>query len=134
MTDAPRRRRPGGLPFGSSHPVHLRARIRQAEAVRLRGAGWSLAAIAEHLGYASRQGAHEAIRSARTHASPSVALRMEEAQLDAARLDKLLVAVLPAAFTGRMSYIRAAIGLIELRQRVVRALSALRAEVQGPRP
>ncbi|MBR0650454.1 hypothetical protein GXW78_12330 [Roseomonas terrae] len=126
MTTAPRRRRTGGHPFGLSHPVHVRARLRQAEALRLRIAGFTLDEIAAALGYAGRQGVHEALRSARSHASP--ALRMEEATLDLGRLDRLLAAVLPAAFAGRVGHIEAACRLIEDRHRLIGMLTAIRAE------
>lgn len=137
MTAAPRRQqRRGsarGVRFGDVRRADVQlARLREAQVVKLRAAGLSFAAIGAAIG-TTAQGAHAAWVRCRSGGA-SVELRLEALALDACRVDALLRAVLPRAFAGRMSNIRAACGLIELRQTIVQGLVALRAEAGEARP
>jgi hypothetical protein len=79
-------------------PKRIEAVARAAEAVRLRIQGLSFDAIAERVGYRSRQAAFDAVKRAleATLREPAAALR----ELDARRLDELWKGQFPAAQAG----------------------------------
>lgn len=107
--------RPGGSPLGSpTSPRLVRARLRAAEAARMRAQGASLASIAAALGYAGKQGVAEAIRVAVARALAEAG--REAIELDLARLDQLLVGVSKAAFQGDLQAIDVALKILRQRQ------------------
>ena len=116
-----KRPRPRAAPKTS--PRRLRAVQRQAEAIRLRAAGLPLAAIAARLGFAGKQGAHDAILRglAATVRKPADTLRM----LDLKRLDRLFAAHFPRACRGDHQATAACLRIME-RQAALLGLDAPR--------
>lgn len=129
MTPAPshrpaRRGSARGVRFGDPRrPETVIARQREVLAVEYRRQGLSVPEIAARLGL-TRQGAWEVLDRIRRRHRPSSEIAIEAMTLDATRLDRLLVAVMPRALSGRHSYIRAAVSLIEMRQGLIGALQA----------
>lgn len=84
-----------GRQGGKLSPATIAARKRDAQAVELRGAGYTFSTIAERLGYPNARRAHEGVSRAldRTVSEPAESLRMETVY----RLDRMLVAIWPLA-------------------------------------
>jgi hypothetical protein len=89
----------GGSPSPTS-PRRISAAQRQARALDLRKCGYTLAQIAEELGYASDAGVRKALRTAleRTVQQPADEVRL----LIQARNDELLQALYPRALDGEL--------------------------------
>jgi len=101
--------KPGKTRRATPTNAELVAKERQALDLRLAGATFD--AIAERLGYADRSGAQRAVERAMTSTLQEPADQLRE--LQAARLDRLLLAIWPTALDGDAKAIAQARGLID---------------------
>jgi hypothetical protein len=100
-----------------SSPKRIEATARAAEAVRLRIQGLSFDAIAERVGYKSRQAAFDAVKRALEAIlrEPSDELR----ELDLRRLDELLLGQWPAAQSGDPDAVDCCLRILSKRWRLL---------------
>lgn len=96
---------------------HIKATLRQNEAVKLRLTGLSLNEIARQLGYASSGGVHHAINHAlkKTLQEPADTLR----KLECERLDALLLGLWPAASSGDRRAVETVLNLMARRAKLL---------------
>lgn len=108
-------------------PRRLSAVERQADALELRKAGVTLAAIAERLGYRGPSSADSAIRAAlkKTLQPPADEVR----ELEIERLDALLLALWPQARQGNQGAIDRVIKIMERRARLLGLDAPVRTDV-----
>src|SRR5262245_54764851 len=92
---------------------HAARAQRHAEAVQLRLAGVSLAAIADRLGYANESGAYYAVMAALAKARREPAEQLRE--LATQRLDRMLQAVWPRVLVGDLDAIGTALRIEQRR-------------------
>ena len=105
----------------------------ERKALELRRAGGTYEAIAERLGYQTRNGAHRAVARAlaRNPAADADAVR----ELETDRLDRLLVAVWPVALKGEPKAVDQVLKIAERRARLLGLdVPTHVAEVTPPRP
>jgi hypothetical protein len=124
-----KKRPPRGAASPTS-PRRLQALEKQRQAVTMRIAGASFDDIAEALGYASRAGAHKAIMTAiqSTLPEPVEAVR----QLELNRLDRLWLAVWPAALQGNPQAVEACLKIMKRRAEFEGLDKAKKFEHAGP--
>jgi hypothetical protein len=105
------------MPKDSSDLRAMTATQKQAEAMRLRASGKSLAAIAKAVGYRSESGAHKAIVSGlkKTLKEPADELRTLEAE----RLDRMLEGIWEKATNGGTWEIDRVIAIMDRRARLI---------------
>lgn len=118
---APKQRRPT--------PANAELVAKERQALDLRLAGATFDAIAERLGYADASGAMRAVKRAMTSTlqEPADELR----QLEAGRLDRLLLAVWPAALEGDAKSVAQARGLIDQRCKLLGLNAPQRVDVDA---
>lgn len=100
-----------------TRPAQIRTEERQAEALRLRKRGVTFEEIAHQVGYATPSGAYEAVKSAmaKTLREPADELR----QLELARLDSMLEAIIEKVLSGDLDAIGTALRISERRSRLL---------------
>ncbi len=98
-------------------PRRIAAKERQRQALELRIAGVTFAAIADRLGYATAYGAYLAVDAALKATLRPAADALRE--LDTERLDKLQLAVWPAALRGDLAAIDRCLKILAQRARLL---------------
>jgi hypothetical protein len=107
----------------------LQAIERQRQALELRLAGTTLPEIARVLGYASASGAAGAIDSAIRRMLQEPAEKVRAYEL--ARLDRLLMAIWPAAIRGDLQAIRRALDIMERRAKYLGLDAPAKVDISG---
>lgn len=102
---------------------------KERQALDLRLAGARFADIADKLGYANESGAYKAVQRALTSTLQPAADELRE--VESARLERLLLAVWPAALDGDAKAIAQARGLIDQRCKLLGLNAPARVDVDA---
>ena len=100
-----------------SSPRRIDGRERQRQALELRKSGATLEAIAEAVGYRSRQAAHDSIKRALAAIPRLAAQQLRD--LDVDRLDRLIFAMWPRALRGDAEAVNSVLRILAQRARLL---------------